>query len=505
MGPRWRTIVIATGVAAFYLTAALLSQDGGDLMSVARDLRKSLRDLDDRLKRIEQAIREQSRNKPASSPSKAFQVTAPKADPATKILAAQDAYRRGRAEEDRGEFDKAIELFSTALDLDPGSDSAFLHRANANLRTSRFEAALADVNQALAIQKENSQAYELRSRVYRALKQYDRALADLEEALRRDEGNTAHLLLQAAIEEDRGNYKNATEIYGRALRVKPDADEIYLRRAAALRNLNDSGAAMSDCNQAIALKPNSAEAYACRADSFMRLGQLPESVADLNQALRLKPTLPEAASLLPVVRQLLEVNEASIRLRAASEPPKPPAVQPQPAQQEPPKDASPKQEVAAVPVQAAEIGRSAPVPPLPTVPIVRDLSGPKVSAPAATPNSARASAKKAEDALALGKQYMDQGKFPEAIIVLTQAVNLDLTSAVAFNSRGYAHLRTRALGPAISDFSAAIRINPYYANAYWNRGIARRLQGDESGGRQDMQKATSLGWPGTPWTMARNR
>ena len=55
------------------------------------------------------------------------------------------------------------------------------------------------------------------------------------------------------------------------------------------------------------------------------------------------------------------------------------------------------------------------------------------------------------------------------------------SSATAYNARGYAWLRLRQFAKASEDFSAAIRLNPKYANAYRNRAVARKLSGDAKG------------------------
>ena len=92
------------------------------------------------------------------------------------------------------------------------------------------------------------------------------------------------------------------------------------------------------------------------------------------------------------------------------------------------------------------------------------------------------------------RDYLDQGMFPLAIAKLSEAIALDPSSAVSYNSRGYAYLRSRAYVSAIGDFSKAIEIRPLYANAYWNRGVARRLQGDKQGAAEDARMAGRLGW-----------
>jgi tetratricopeptide (TPR) repeat protein len=45
---------------------------------------------------------------------------------------------------------------------------------------------------------------------------------------------------------------------------------------------------------------------------------------------------------------------------------------------------------------------------------------------------------------------------------------------------------------AIEDYNQAIRINPNFALAYYNRGIARASSGDEHLAIDDLQKAANL-------------
>ncbi|PLZ90022.1 hypothetical protein CEN44_11785 [Fischerella muscicola CCMEE 5323] len=45
---------------------------------------------------------------------------------------------------------------------------------------------------------------------------------------------------------------------------------------------------------------------------------------------------------------------------------------------------------------------------------------------------------------------------------------------------------------AIADYNSAIKINPNFAQVYYNRGLARIVTGDKQGGIADLQKTAQL-------------
>jgi tetratricopeptide (TPR) repeat protein len=491
MGTLLRTS-IAVG---FLLTGAVQAQepaqgqDLSDVAATARDMRLTLHDLDKRLAKLESLINQQAELVKKHRNSKQVAAAAPvRVDPTAALVAGQDAYRRGAIEENARQYEKAIELYTKAGTLDPRNELAFLHRGISNLQVGRLDEALSDVNKSLAIQPDNAQAYAFRGRVYVATKSYDLALADFQQAFQRDPGNAEYLMAQAGVEEQLGAFKRAAEIYDWASKLKPDSADIYVKRATVLRQMNEGSQAAESCSVAIRLRPNAAEGYACRSEAYVRLGLLPQAITDLNEAVRLEPTLPQVPNLLSVVREMLAVDDTLKKVAAAQNAKAAEIARaPEPIRETPHPIAPPPR---STPTPAPVPPPPAPSPaPAPIAPV--GSSPPPVTNVVNTPLDPAASLRLVHES----RKDIDTGSFQSALTTLSRAIELDPHSALAYNTRGYAYLRSRQFDLAIRDFSKAIDLNSTYANAYKNRSAARRSIGDSRGSREDIMKATQLGYP----------
>jgi tetratricopeptide (TPR) repeat protein len=63
---------------------------------------------------------------------------------------------------------------------------------------------------------------------------------------------------------------------------------------------------------------------------------------------------------------------------------------------------------------------------------------------------------------------------------------------MAFLVRGIAYAGKGQYIRAIQDYDEAIRLDPKYAEAFYNRGIAKRHSGDVTGGNADTARAKQL-------------
>jgi tetratricopeptide (TPR) repeat protein len=74
-----------------------------------------------------------------------------------------------------------------------------------------------------------------------------------------------------------------------------------------------------------------------------------------------------------------------------------------------------------------------------------------------------------------------------------KAIELNPDFADAYNNRGIAKYDLGDYRGAIQDYNKAIELNPDFADAYYNRGIAKYDLGDKNGSCLDWSKAGELG------------
>ena len=99
-----------------------------------------------------------------------------------------------------------------------------------------------------------------------------------------------------------------------------------------------------------------------------------------------------------------------------------------------------------------------------------------------------------EDYFNSGIAYYELGKHQQAIKDFNQAIRLDPKFAEAYNNRGIAYGKGKGqYGQAIADYTKAIELNPKYADAFYNRGIGYINLGKKDRACDDWRKACELG------------
>jgi tetratricopeptide (TPR) repeat protein len=163
---------------------------------------------------------------------------------------------RGAAYESMGKFQKALDDWDKAINVDPNNYDAYFYRGLEYANKGGFDRAIADYDQAIRLNPNDAKCYYNRGTIYASKGESDRAIAD----------------------------------YDQAIRLNPnDAAYAYYNRGNEYANKGDSDRAIADYDQAIRLNPNDADIYYNRGVQYAKKGNLDRAIADWETTLRINP------------------------------------------------------------------------------------------------------------------------------------------------------------------------------------------------------------------------
>ncbi len=177
------------------------------------------------------------------------------------IQVAPAIMNRGNAYSAKGEFDKAMQDYDEAINLDPKNAGAYVNRALALARQGDFEAAMKDYAKAIALNPRQWQAY------------FNRA-AEL---------------------KDSGKLREAVADLSQVINLNPEFAGAYVNRANIYVRQSELDKAIADYNAALQRDSTLTDIYISRAKLFLRKKKYQQAVSDLQTAVQMKTKRPEAA------------------------------------------------------------------------------------------------------------------------------------------------------------------------------------------------------------------
>lgn len=195
-------------------------------------------------------------------------------------------------------YDKAVESYTKAIEIEPRNVLAYLRRAQVYNSLEENEKAIADLNKSIAIDPEQVYPYYERGLVkFGSTKYtYEQAIEDWSKAIAlktQQEQNKSQLRRKTIYEFD----NSLLEWYHQeliSLNSFPDLHNLYELRARAYLELKQYDKAVADANEAVSLQPEDASKYHFRAYVYREAKQYDRAVANSNRAIELLPEYTHA-------------------------------------------------------------------------------------------------------------------------------------------------------------------------------------------------------------------
>ncbi len=196
--------------------------------------------------------------------------------------------------EQAGRCERAVELLSKAVAVNPNVAEAHYNHGVALGGVRQYEEAVASYERAIALKPDYADAYFNRGvalaelgRPVQAVESYDRAIAF----------NPAY----AEVHNNRGivldhlkRYDEALASYDRAIALKPDYARAHNNRGVALGRLERHADALASYDRAVALKSDYADAFTNRGIALGELDRPAEALVSYERAIALNPRYAEA-------------------------------------------------------------------------------------------------------------------------------------------------------------------------------------------------------------------
>ena len=207
---------------------------------------------------------------------------------------AYEAFYRGLSAMDKGDFDKAIKDFTTAIELKPDFFVAYNNRGNAYSRKGDFDKAIQDFTTAIEINPRLAEAYNNRGIDYVQKGDFDKAIQDFTTAIEIKPRLAEAYYGRGVAYGKKRDFDTAIQNYDKTIEIKPDFAEAYCGRGIAYVEKRDFDTAIQNYDKAIEIKPRLAEAYHVRGVAYVEKRDFDTAIQNYDKAIEINPRLAEA-------------------------------------------------------------------------------------------------------------------------------------------------------------------------------------------------------------------
>ncbi|OIO21132.1 hypothetical protein COV61_04480 [Candidatus Micrarchaeota archaeon CG11_big_fil_rev_8_21_14_0_20_47_5] len=177
---------------------------------------------------------------------------------------ARTHYYKGNDSYEKGDYEKAIEAYNTAIILNPTFSEAYFNRGLCYYNLKKFDKAVSDYSKAAEFDPKNAVIYNNRGDAYYRQQNFDSAIVDYDKAITLNGRYLKAYYNRGLAYACQQEYEKAVEDFDMVIDLNPSFAEAYHIRGLAYDYLNDIDKAIADYDKAIELNPNFTEAISHR-------------------------------------------------------------------------------------------------------------------------------------------------------------------------------------------------------------------------------------------------
>jgi len=208
-------------------------------------------------------------------------------------------------------YDRAIEYYTSAMEMDPNYSEYYNDRAGLFLKLDRLEEAERDYLRAIELSPPYFEVFTNLGQCYRKMGRFDQAVDAYTRAIDLEPLQPLAFLGRGNASDEMGLLAEAEADYTAALELDPEMWDAYASRGVLFYQRGDLEASLSDFTNAILRRPDNSDLYRNRGLLFSAMSRYADAREDFGQALRLGASDEDAN----LVREQLRIID-SVTLQA---------------------------------------------------------------------------------------------------------------------------------------------------------------------------------------------
>jgi tetratricopeptide (TPR) repeat protein len=202
-------------------------------------------------------------------------------------LSADNLFNKGSQYSLKGEYDKAIEAFSKAIELKPDFVAAYNNRGIAYYRKGQFDKAIENYNKAIALDPNNADIYYNRGLAYERKEQFDKAIENYNKAIALDPNDIVMCFQLGQAYYLSEMYNETIETLTKCLNIDRTAVNLYFLIGRSYIGLKHYDKAVEAFENYIRLTTNSLRGHFSLGSALFRLSKYNEAIESYKKSLQI--------------------------------------------------------------------------------------------------------------------------------------------------------------------------------------------------------------------------
>ena len=188
-----------------------------------------------------------------------------------------------------GNMQKAIQLLSSCLEIDPNSSAAMFELANIHAANNDFTSASLLLEKAISINSENKWYKQLLAQIYQQQRKFSEAADIYTQLLQDDPGNMELLYTKAILLANAQKFEEAIETYDLMESESGISEQISVAKQQLHVASGNIDEAFVEIEKLIDFAPNEAKYYGLLADLYLSTGDSVKALENYNKILVMDP------------------------------------------------------------------------------------------------------------------------------------------------------------------------------------------------------------------------